>query len=139
MSVARGLLVAAMIALAGCGAGEADDDFISDLIDSLFEPSSTPPALEISEPTKESSYATTAEALNIGGTTSDPDAAIIWTNSAGGEGDTTPDDSLCAWLFSYCTSDWAFTVPLARGYNWVTVVASGDGGETVRTIAITRY
>ena len=140
-AVIRALLVASMVVLSACGGGEQDDDWdiAGALFDGLWEAafgsSNTPPALSISEPSS-GAYETSAAVLRIGGTTSDPDADIIWTSSAGGGGDTAPDWELC--LFS-CAYDWSFTVPLAVGHNLITIVASGEGGETVTTITITRY
>lgn len=133
---AKGLLVAVMIALAGCGGGE-DGDVWDDLFDSLWDALWEPgvPTLTINEPSSGGPYVTTANQARIAGTTSDPDADIFWTDSAGGEGDTTPEWELC-W-FS-CAYDWSATVPLAVGYNLITVVASGEGGTTMATIAVVR-
>ena len=133
---ARGLLVAAMIALAGCGGGE-EGDVWDDVFDSLWDALLGPgvPTLTINEPSSGGPYVTTASEVRIAGTTSDPDADIFWTDSAGGDGDTTPEWELC--LFS-CAYDWSATVPLAVGYNLITMVASGEGGTTMATIAVMR-
>lgn len=135
----RAVLIASVVIFGGCGGGEeGDGDFLDDLIDAFFEPSSAPPSLSIAEPTLEPSYTTTAETVKIGGWTSDENAVITWSNSAGGEGDTEPEDNLCSWFFSSCSFDWSFTVPLAVGDNRITIIASGENGDTAQTITIWR-
>jgi hypothetical protein len=133
----RAALVASFVLAGGCG-GEDDGDVWDDVFDSLWDALWEPglPTLTINEPSRSGSYATSANQVHIAGTTSDPDADIFWTDSAGGEGDTTPAWEPC--LFS-CVYDWEATVPLSIGYNLITVVASGEGGTSMAVIAITRH
>jgi len=124
------------VLVGGCGGGdELFEDLFDVVWDSAFEPESRAPTLFISEPTRERSYQTTAESVRIGGTTSDPDADMWWSNSAGGEGDAIPEDD---WCFAFCNYDWSATVPLSVGYNFITVVAIGEGGTSQATLEIWR-
>jgi hypothetical protein len=140
---AKAVLTVIVVTLVGCGGAEEECGGL-DLVltclgsdgggDAAMAPELTIATPAHAEPSHPAAYATTAEAVRIAGTTSDADAAVFWTNSAGGEGETSPEWEFCA--FS-CAYDWSVTVPLAVGYNVITVVASGDGGSTAATIEIT--
>ena len=128
-------LIAGLAFLAGCGGAECDalDFVLGCSVDD--EDDVQPITLTIGTPSIDGSYVTTAESVRVAGTTSDSDADIHWTNSAGGEGDASPEWEPC---FVSCQYDWSIVVSLAYGDNLITVVASNDTGSTVHTIRITR-
>jgi hypothetical protein len=140
----KAVLIVIAVTLVGCGGAEEDCGGL-DLVltclgaddgdDGAMAPELTILTPAHAEPSRAAVYATTADAVRIAGTTSDADAGIFWTNSAGGEGETSPEWEFCALA---CAYDWSVIVPLSVGYNVITVVASGDGGSAAATIEITR-
>ena len=131
-------LFAGVLVLGGCGGGD-ETDLSDDIWDESWDSDSedTEPTIEISEPTREEHYETSAPEVRVAGKTWDFDGDLVWTNSAGGRGQTTPSWDPCIWLL-WCSSDWSITVPLAEGANVITVTADGYGGTAVATIVVTR-
>jgi hypothetical protein len=119
----KAVLFVLVATLVGCGGAEEECGGL-DLVltclgsddggDAAMAPQLTIATPAHAEPSHAAAYATTAHA----------DAGIFWTNSAGVEGETSPEWELCALS---CV-----------GYNVITVAASGDGGSTAATIEITR-
>jgi len=133
-------LLAGVFFLGGCGGGEDSDffdDFWGELSESDSDSDATEPSIEISDPTREGHYETSAQEVRITGKTWDFDGDLVWTNSAGGRGQTTPTWDPCI-LLLWCSSDWSITVPLAEGQNVITLTADGYGGTAVETLVVTR-
>jgi hypothetical protein len=130
MSAERGLsalLVSGLALLGGCGGG---DEWWDDDEDRYVAPVD----ISIASPSITGFYATRDDQVRIAGTTSEWDAEIEWTDDAGGTGRTSPDYEFC---FA-CRYDWAAVVPLAVGYNVITVIATNDGGVSMKSITIRR-
>jgi hypothetical protein len=93
-------------------------------------PDTTAPAVTITAPTINTSYATTSASLNIGGTASDAIGVtqVSWTNSRGGSGTATG------------TTSWsAAGLTLAEGDNVITVAASDEAGNASTAILTVVY
>jgi hypothetical protein len=79
------------------------------------------PSIQITQPTRASSYSTTATQLTIGGTARDPGGGVTrvtWQTSAGGSGTATGRTS------------WSFPLTLTVGTTTVTVTAFDAAGNT---------
>ncbi len=93
-------------------------------------PDTTPPVVEISSPTTDSSYSTDSGTVSIAGSASDNVAVntVRWSNSAGGSGVATG------------TSSWTVSnIILAEGQNIITVTAEDSSGNTASDTITVNY
>ena len=93
-------------------------------------PDTSPPAVQITSPTTDSSYNTDKGIMSIAGTASDNVAVstVRWSNSAGGSGIATG------------TTTWSVSdITLAAGQNIITVTAEDSSGNVVSDAITVNY
>jgi hypothetical protein len=93
-------------------------------------PDSTKPAISITTPTSQSTYATAGAGMTLGGSASDNVGItqVTWTNSRGGSGSATFNTPSALWSFS--------NVTLQSGSNVLTVTAR-DAANNTQTDTLT--
>ncbi len=103
---------------AGDAAGNTDTDTLTV---TYTPPDTADPTVTITSPTSSSTYATTSDAISIGGTASDDVGVttVTWSNSRGGSG-------TCSGTTSWSESG----ITLYSGSNTITVTAGDAAGNT---------
>jgi len=111
-------------------ARDAAGNTSTDTLTVTYNPDTTQPAVTITSPTSNSTLATTASTLALGGTASDNVAVtqVTWSNSRGGSGTAS---GTTAWSVA--------SISLQTGSNTITVTARDAAGNTrTDTLTVTR-